>query len=124
MFFNAASAASARCSWTKPECRVEQHHDGDDDCVLEIPHHAGQHGGTDQHYDEEIPELIEELAPCCARRLLGEAVGAVPGQPLRGLHIGEPLPGVTAQLVGDLPGGQRVPGRGRVLQRSLEAAHR
>ena len=107
------------------ECRIEQHHDGDDDGVLEVADHAGQHGGADQHDDEEISELVEELAPRCSRQLLGEAVGAAIGQPLRGLRIGEPMRRVYAKLIGNLLDGQRVPGRvGHGPERSLEAAHR
>ena len=75
-----------------------RYHDGDDDRVLEIADRAGQHGRTDQHDDEEIPELVQELAPRRARRLLGEAVGAALGQPHRGLRIGEALCRITAEL--------------------------
>ena len=94
------------------ECGVEQHHDGDDDRVLEVADRAGQHGCADQHDDEKVPELVEELAPRWARRLFGEAVGAALGQPHGGLRIGEALRGITAKLAGNLLGGQRVPGWG------------
>lgn len=89
---------------------VEQHDDGDDDGILEFADRAGQHGGAEQDDDQEVPELVEELAPGRARRLLGEAVGTVRGKALARVFRRQSKGGVRLDLAQDFDGRTCMPG--------------
>ncbi len=69
--------------------RVEQHHHGNDDRVLEIADRAGQDCSSEQDEDQQAPELIKELAPGRAGRLFREPVGTMPGKALLGNVCGQ-----------------------------------
>ncbi|EXI65152.1 MAG: hypothetical protein AW08_03424 [Candidatus Accumulibacter adjunctus] len=90
--------------------RVEDHDDGDDHGVLDIAQQGGQHGSAEQHEDEEIAELVEELPPRRARRPADEPVRTVAGEPGCRFCAAEASSRVYTQVAGRGRRGAGVPG--------------
>jgi hypothetical protein len=110
-------------------CEQDDH--GDNDGLGRVPEHRRQRDSNEQDDDQHVLELFEQQLPCRDRRGGVELVGAVLGQPVRGLLSAqartrrglkpcyndvetEAVPGIV--LVGDASGG---PGR-RQLSTSEE----
>ena len=91
------------------EGRVEQDHDPDDDGVLDLADRAGEDRSAEQDDDQGIAELVEELQPRRPRRLLGEDVGAVVGQTLRGFCLRQAADGIRRETAGRFLDRERVP---------------
>jgi len=61
----------------------------------------GHPGGAEQHDDQEVPELVEELQRGRARRLFGEAIRAVLQQAQRRIGGIQAVRGTAVEFGGD-----------------------
>ena len=68
------------------EERVGEHHDPDDDRVLQVAHCRGEDRRADEDQDQEAAELVEEAQVRRARGRGDEAVGTVGRQAVLGLR--------------------------------------
>jgi hypothetical protein len=69
----------------EPQDGVEHEHDGDDDGVLQLADHPGEHGGPEQHQHEQVAELVEQRCERGTGRSAGQLVRTVEGEPFSGL---------------------------------------
>ena len=109
--------------------RVEQH-DGEDRqglvgqraVALGQPQARGYHGRDQQQDDEDVSELVEELAPSGNGRLRGELIPAEALEPVLRLLAAQPAPSVRPERGHDLIGRPAI--RGHLVLQSGTVAHR
>ena len=101
---------------------IEHDNHQNHDRVGDIADHPGDHGGSQQHHDHEIGELVEEHAHRPAPPPFDERIRTMLHQARRGLGHGQPVNRIDRQRAQDLSGRARM-GRQMVVV-GLHSPHR